>query len=198
MAGTTPNWRVAGRAINAGQLWANLAIPGANSRLALFTDGTPDSILNPQAIMLGATKAGSKLMVKPKYDNYFVDEFRAPIDSQITDLESAISADLVGVTDMDLAELLTPGLGTKAVGAGYEEVSFGSRAIAYTSIAHIFPLASDPTKFGVWHLYRARNDSGLEFSSGRKELGFTPVAFKAFEITTRNLNDTFGKYWKQV
>ncbi len=206
MATTTSplNWRVAGRALNAGQLWANLSLPGAGGKLNLHTNGTPDAVTNPQAIHLGATKAGSKLMVKPKYSQYYVDEFRSPIDTQITEIESMITADLVGVTDMELAELLSTGFGTKTTdlgGAGVPpsaKITFGTKIIQYTSIAHIFPLAADPTKFGVWHLYRALNEPGLEFSSSRKELGFTPVSFRAYEITTRALEDTFGAYWIQT
>src|ERR1051325_1400354 len=120
MAGTNPNWRVAARALGEGQLWANLAIPGAGARLTLATDGTPDSTANPNAIHLGATKSGAKLMVKPTRQDFNVDEFDTPIDSMITQLESAISAELVGVTDMALLELLSAGFGTKAVGSGYE------------------------------------------------------------------------------
>lgn len=194
---STPNWRIAGRAINPGQLWANLPIPGENARLGLHADGTPDKLIATNAFMLGATKAGAKLMVKPKYNQQYVDEFRSPIATSISEMESAIAAELVGVTDMDLVELLTQGFGTKTSGADFEQVTFGVTEIAFTSIAHIFPLADNPGLFGVWHLYKSLNDTGLEFSSGRKELGFTPVSFRAYEVTSRAKVDTFGSYWKQ-
>lgn len=195
---STPNWRIAGRAQNAGQLWANLAIPGGGARLSLHSNGSPDATLNPTAVHLGATKSGAKLMIKPKYNNQFVDEFRTPVSTNISEVESAISCELVGVSDMTLVELLTAGFGTKTVGTGYEQTTFGIKEIQFTSIAHIFPLADDPTKFGVWHLYKALNDNGLEFSVSRKELGFTPVAFRAYEIPARDAADTFGSYWRQT
>ncbi len=198
MAGTAPNWRVAARALGEGQLWANLAIPGAGARLTLHTDGTPESVANPNAFHLGATKSGAKLMVKPTRQDFFVDEITAPVDTIITAMESAIAAELVGVTDMDLLELLTSGFGTLSSASGYEEISFGTKADTFTSIAHIFPTREDPTKFAVWHLYKAMNDAGLDFGSAKKEMSFTPVNFKSYAISTRAAVDQYGKYWKQA
>jgi hypothetical protein len=194
MAGTAKDWKTLKVAQNAGELWANLAIPGGGAKLALHTDGTPDGTANPNAVHLGATKAGSKLMAKPKFTNYNVDEFRNPIITSIDEVELVISAELVGVTDTGLAELLTPGLGTKTTGTGFELVTFGTRSIVYTSIALVFPLIEDTTKFGVWHLYRALNDSGLEFGVGRKELGFTPVEFSRL----RNHHTRCRRYRRRV
>lgn len=198
MAGSTVNWRVAARALGEGQLWANLAIPGAGARLTLHTDGTPESVANPNAFHLGATRAGAKLMVKPTRQDFFVDEITAPVDTIITGMESAISAELVAVTDMDVLELLTSGFGTKAEGTGYEEISFGTKADVFSSVALIFPTRDDPTKFAVWHLYKAMNDAGLDFTSGKKEMSFTPVNFRSYAISTRAATDQYGKYWKQV
>jgi len=199
MAGTTDNWRVAGRALGEGKLYANLAIPGAGARLTLdATTNTPDATANPNAIHLGGTKAGAKLMVKPSRQDFFIDEVVAPVDSIITGMEMAISAELVGVTDMALLELLTSGFGTKSTGSGYEEISFGTRADIFSSVALIAPLRDDPAKVFVWHLYKAINDAGLDFSQGKKEMSFVPVNFRGYAITTRAIADQWGKGWKQT
>lgn len=198
MAGTATAWRTANIAQNAGQLWGLLAIPGAGARITLHTDGTPESVANPTAFHYGATQEGAKLMLKPAFDKYNVDEFRAPIVTNIGDLQAGISAALVGVTDMDVIKNLLPGQGTYATGSGFKEVRIGTIAIVYQSVAHIFPLIEDVTKFGVWNLYSALNDAGVEFAVGRKQLGFSPVNFVGYEITSRAATDTLMNYWKQI
>jgi hypothetical protein len=198
MPGTAPSWKTTAIAQNAGQLWANLAIPGAGARLTLDADGTPDATANPDAMHLGATTAGSKLMIKSTLTNFNVDEFKAPIITNIEAVQMCIAAELVGVTDLDLMEFLLPGVGTATAASGYEQVSVGTKAIAYSSIALIFPLIEDTTKYGVFHLYRAVNDAGVEWSVGRTVLGSTPVNFVGYEITTRAATDTLGSYWKQI
>lgn len=197
MAGTALSWKTTDIAQNAGQLWSGIPVPGAGARLTLAADGTPDATANPAAKHLGATTAGTKLMAKATYTSYNVDEFRAPIATNIDAVEMAISANLVGVTDLELMEILTPGLGTYSTASGYKQLTMGARAIVYTGIAFIFPLISDPTKYGVWHLYKALNTTGLEFTAARKELGSTPVSFTGYEITTRSAVDTIGSYWMQ-
>ena len=200
MPGTAVSWKTANIAQNAGQLWGLLAIPGAAARITLHTDGTPESVANPNAIHYGATQEGARLMVKPTYDKYYVDEFRAPIVTNIGELAAGIAASLVGVTDMEFViKNALPGVGTYATTAStFKEVRFGTTAIVYQSVAHIFPLIEDTTKWAIWNLYSALNDAGVEFAVGRKQLGFTPVNFVGYEITTRAATDTVGNYWKQI
>ena len=130
MAGTATDWNVAAIANTKGQIWANLAIPGAGARITLATDGTPDATANPNAKHLGMTREGAAFLVKPKYDQYYADEFVAPIKTNLTEQEMMITAELLQVTDTALLELLTPGVGTKSTGTGYEQVTFGQRALA--------------------------------------------------------------------
>lgn len=198
MAGTATSWKTTNIALNAGQLWANLAIPGASARLTLDADGTPDATANPSALHLGATKAGAKFMVKSSVTKYNVDEFRAPISASITAVEMGISCELVGVTHSELLAFLLPGVGTYSTASGYKQVTMGSKAIAYSSIACIFPLIEDTSKYGIFHLYSAINDSGVEWAQSRTELGFTPVSFVGYEITSRAAADTIGNSWKQI
>lgn len=198
MAGTATNWNVQAITSTEGQLWAGLSIPAAGARLTLHTDGTPDATANPNAKHLGMTREGAKYMVKPTIEDYFADEFPSPIKSKVTGLEAAITAELLQVTDSALLEILSAGFGTKASGTGYEEISLGAIALVYTSIALIFPLEADPTKFGVFHLYKTRNDGGIESEIGRKKLSGLPVSFKGLAVTSRAAADTTGKWWKQV
>jgi hypothetical protein len=199
MAGTATEWRTTALAQNAGQFWGSLAIPGAGARLTLHTDGTPESVANPTAFHYGATKAGSKLMIKSTQTKFYVDEFRAPIITNIDTIEMGISAELVAVTDHEVITKLLPGVGTYATtAASFEEVRVGIKAIAYECVALIFPLIENTTKFGVFNIYSSLNDTGVEWTQSRKELGFMPVSFVGYEITTRAATDTLGNYWKQI
>lgn len=198
MAGTALDWKTAKVAQNAGQLWRDLAIPGAGARLTLATDGTPDATANASTAHLGATKAGSKVMVKSTLNKFFVDEFRGAIITNVDAIEMGISAELVGVTDAQLLAFLLPGVGTRSTSSGYDQVTIGAKAITYSSCALIFPLIEDTTKFGIFHVYSAVNDPGVEWASSRKELGFTPASLLGYEITTRAVTDTLGNIWKQI
>jgi hypothetical protein len=202
---TAKSWRTTALAQNAGNLWGSLAIPSAGSRLLIHVaDGTPDATANSTAFHFGATKAGAKLMVKPSFDKFNVDEFRGPVVTNIGAVEMGISAELVGITDMDVMTHMLPGVGTYSTGVAsgdyvaYKMIQIGTKAITYQSVACIFPLIEDTSKWGVFNLYSALNDNGVEWAQSRKELGFTPANFVAFELTSRSAVDTLGCYWKQI
>ena len=59
-------------------------------------------------------------------------------------------------------------------------------------------MIEDTTKWGVFNIYSALNDSGVEWAQSRKELGFTPANFVGYEITSRAATDTLGNFWKQI
>jgi hypothetical protein len=198
MAGTATNYDVAAIANSIGQLWYDVSIPAGGGRITLHTDGTPESVANPNAKHLGMTREGAKYLVKPTSEDFFADEFRAPIKSGLTGMEGSISAELLQVTDTEILEALSPGFGTRTTGSGYEQLTFGALTLTYASIALIFPLEADPTKFGVFQLYKARNEQGIEGGTSNKSLTGMPVLFKGYEVTSRAAADTFGTFWKQV
>ena len=199
MAGTALSWKTTNIILGAGKLFGRVAQPGAGARMTIDAATlTPDSTANPSAIHLGATQAGTKVSIKSTIDDYFVDEFAAPIATSLSQVEAMMEGALVGVTDVDLLGYLAAGQGTVVKGVGFEEVSFGQTAITYSSIAIIAPLIEDPTKILVVQFYKAINTAGIEINFGRKDLAFTPFNFKAFEVTTRAATDTLAKIWKQI
>lgn len=198
VAGTAVSWRGTALAQNATQLWGLLAVPGAGGRITLYTDGTPEATANPNAFHYGVTKAGAKHSIKPKYTKYYADEFRGPLVTGVDAVDMMLGAELLAVTDMDVVKNLLAGIGTYATSSGYKQVTIGSLAISYQCLASIFPLMEDPTKWGVFNIYSTINESGVEWSQGRKELGSMPVQFSGYEITTRAASDTLGNYWKQI
>lgn len=203
MAGTARSWRTTALAQNAGDLWGSLAIPSASARMTLTapasgTGKTPDATENTTAFHFGATKAGSKLMIKPSFDKFNVDEFRGPIVTNVGGVEMGINCELVGVTDMDVIKNLLAGVGTYSTASGYKQVTIGSLAIAYQCVALVFPLIEDTSRNGVFMMYSALSDSGVEWTQSRKELGFVPANFVGFEVTTRAATDSLGNYWKEI
>lgn len=197
MAGTATDYDVSKIIQTKAQLWAGLAIPGSGARLTLHTDGTPDATANPNAVHLGMTKEGAKIMAKTNFNEFYADEFVDAIKRSIEKQEMSIEAELLQF-DIDILALITPGAGTKATGSGYEQIKFGQIDIVYSSVALIWPTEADPTKFGVFHLYKALNTQGFESAIGRKQLSGLPVRFQGQAITTRATTDTTGAWWQQV
>lgn len=202
---TAKNWRTTALAQNAGNLWGSLGTISAGSRLLVHVaDGTPDATANASAFHFGATKGGAKLMIKSSMDKFHVDEFRGPVVTNISEVQMGISAELVAITDMDVMTHMLPGVGTYSTAAvsgdyvAYKMIQVGIKAITYQGVALIFPLIEDTAKWGVFQMYSALNDAGVEWAQSRKELGFTPVSFVGFEVTSRAATDTMGSYWKQI
>jgi hypothetical protein len=202
---TAKSWRTTALAQNAGNLWGSLAIPAGGSRLLIHAaDGTPDATANATAFHFGATDKGAKLMIKSSMDKFFVDEFRGPVATNIGSIEMGISASLVAITDMDVMTHLLPGVGTYSTAAvsgdyfAHKIINVGIKAITYQSVACIFPLIEDTTKWGIFNIYSALSDSGVEWEQSRTTRGSTPANFMGFEITSRAATDTLGAYFKQI
>lgn len=198
MVGTPVNWEVGAIAKGPGQLWTNLSVPAAGGKLKIDADGTPDATDNPNAVHVGMTEAGSAILLKQTFTDFFADEFINPIIKSLASEEAAITGNWLQVTNMDIVEVMTPGL-MRSDGAGFDRVTFGGTGqITYYSTALIFPLESDPTLYGVFQLYKAVNDPGLAFEVSRKKLGTSPFAFRGVSITSRTSGDQVGAYWKQT
>lgn len=198
MAGTAVSWKGTALAQSAGQLWGQMGTPSAGGRHTLHTDGTPDATANPNAFHFGVTEKGSKFGVKVDYTKYYADEFRGPLTTSVNKVEMYIAANLLAVTDMDVVKNVLAGVGTYSTASGYKQVTIGALAIAYQSVVNIFPLVEDTTKFGIFALYSAINESGVEWEQGRTSMGSIPVMFSGYEVTTRAAADTLGNYWKQI
>lgn len=199
MAGTADSWKTDNIILGAGRIYANVAIPGGGGRITLdATTKTPDDTANPSAVHLGATQAGAKLSVTTQWQEFFVDEFHAPIVTNVEQVAMTLEGAFAGVRDTALLTLLTPGMGTSASGSGYAQMTFGRRAVAYTSVCIIAPRYDDPTRVVIAQLYKALNTTGFEASFARKELNYSPFNFKAYEVTSRAAADTLGTFWYEV
>jgi len=206
MAGTATNFnQEVIRAGSAAQIWAGLAVPGAGAKLLLDANGTPDATANPNALHLGLTRAGATLTLSTSgTEDFFADEQVVAVHSIPGTADASIAAEFLQVFDMDIMAILSPNTGTPFAGAAvtgppalpaFEGLTFGDKAIAYTSIAVIFPVQGYTNRFAVWHLYKTYNQDGVSFVVDRKGMSGTSATFKGFGITTRAANDTVGAWW---
>jgi len=180
-------------------VWTGLAIPTANTRMTLHTDGTPESVANPSAINLGHTDAGVTVTATETQTDYFADELAAPIGSSLDQLTISISGTLLQVNDEDVIKVLGANIGTYGTAAGYKQFQLGMKAtISYTSSAVIYPSPQDPTKFAVFHLYSSRNTAGFTYSLGRKTRAGTPFTLTGYGVSGRASADSYGNMWWQI
>jgi hypothetical protein len=187
------------RAGSVGQLWANVAIPGAGGRITLASDGSPESVANPTAVHLGMTKAGSTAKIGMTVTDQFADEFPDPISSSFDQIEGTIDGELIQIFDEEMLKIVTANFGSYVTAAGYKQFTFGSKPLTYPSIALIFPTMMDPTKFAVFQLYKSMNVSGFTLGAiDRKGETGTPFSFKGYGIPSRAAGDTFGTFWWQI
>jgi len=204
MPGITDNWQTSKINLGPGKMYGNLGgtnnAPwdlGAGVRLLLFSDGTPSSTQNPNAVHLGMTEGGEEWSVKPTKTDFFADEFIDPITSRITANETLISGSLLQISDMPVQVILNP-TATRADLAGVQRMTFGAGTIVYRSFAVIWPVEGDPTKFNVFHIYKGYNDQGLASQITSKKLGASPFAIRGYADTARAAADTTGEFFIQT
>lgn len=201
MGATADNYVVEAVLIGPCKIYADLGTGSgawdgaAGVRLILHTDGSPDSDQNPNARHIGWTQDGAEWLVKPNVLNFIPDESLDPVISRVQDEEKVISASAWQVGDMDLAEILMP-TATRSDVMGSKGLTFGgSGVLSYTSVAVIAPLEGDPSRFAVFHLYKAFNDQGLAAQLTSKKPTASPIAFRGQGIGTRAAGDRAGRYF---
>ncbi len=201
MGATPDNYVVEAVLIGPCKIYADLgtgsgAWDGApDVRLILALDGSPDSDQNPNAKHIGWTQDGAEWLAKPAVLNFTPDESLDPVISRVQAEEKVISGSAWQMGDMDLAEILMP-TATRSDVMGSKGLTFGGSGIlTYTSVAVIAPLEQDPTRFGVFHLYKAFNDQGLAAQLTSKKPTASPFAFRGQGIGTRAAGDRAGRYF---
>jgi hypothetical protein len=199
VAGTATNYGITKiRAGSVGQLWVGCAIPAGSARMTLASDGTPDATANPNAKHLGMTREGATFNVKPGFENFMADEFSSPVKTRMTGLEMTIAAEILQVEDWDILEQITAGFGTRVTDTTFDQLTFGIGSQSYTSVALIFPTEGDKTKYAVFQLYKAFNEAGLDsLQISRKTMSGARVTFRGLDITSRDITDLSGSFWKQ-
>lgn len=201
MAGTLDNYVVEEVLIGPCKIYADLGSGSgawngaANVRLILHTDGTPDSTQNPNARHVGWTQDGAEWRVTPQALGFTPDEAQEPVIFRVPTEEKIVTGQAWQVGGMDLAEIFLP-TSTRSDVMGSEGITFGGiGVITYTSVAVIAPLENDPTRYAVFHLYKAFNDQGLAAQLTSKKPTASPFAFRGLGIGTRAAGDRAGRFY---
>lgn len=198
MAGTAKSYNTAHVELGPGDIWLNVAVPGAAARVTLHTDGTPESVANPSAKHLGMTTEGSKLIYTPNLTNFESDEQTAPIITQNIGEEMRIEGSSLQILDTALMTYLMAG-GTFGSAAGYEQNTLGGKqTVATYTVLFVAPIYADVTKFLVVNLYKAYNAAGWQADLSRKKVAAVPFNFFGLSISTRTAGDQLGNVWKSV
>lgn len=179
------------------KIYVGLGVPGAGAELTL-TAGEPDGTENPNSLHLGLTDDGAKLMGEVSTTEEFFDEFEEALEETVEQRTLKITANLSQVMDFDLLEQVLNGLGTRADVAGKNKITFGEAPLVTTGCAVVFKLKEDPTKYGVWHLYKASFKSKFETPISRQTRGVIPVEIIGLGIPGRADADRIGSFWKEI
>lgn len=167
----------------------------AGVRLLLTTAGEPLASQNPFYRHLGYTQEGLEWLVRPQMQGFTPDEEEDPIIFRVQAEEKVISGGMWQIADIDLAEALMPTAVRSDVGGSKGLTFGGTAALSYTSVAAIAPLQADPTRFAVFHLYKALNDQGLAAQLSKTKVSNSPFAFRGAAISTRAAGDRAGRYF---
>lgn len=201
MAGTAKNYNANQIVLGPSDLWLNVAVPAASSRLTLDTDGTPDATANPNAIHLGMTAGGVTFEYVPEIQDFSSDELTAPHLSRIISERATLKGEFLQVFNWALLEKMTVG-GTKSVdtntSTGYEQLTMGGLSTISTfSIALIGPDISGTNQWWVVQLYKTFNRAGFNFTVTRKDQSRAPFEFNGQAVTSRTAGDQIGNFWHQ-
>lgn len=177
---------------NPSRIWAGLAIPPASSYLTIGADGAPDATENPSRHLIGLTEKGALLNLQRSFTEEFYDEVKYALERNLDQIGGSIKCEAAQVLDSDLLTLATVGMGSALTPTGKKVWTLGEGVLSFTSIAAIAPTKADPTKFVVFHLYKAYNKADFDVSLSRTERAKLPLEFVGVAIPTRAATDTFG------
>ena len=199
MAGTAKNYNANQIILGPSDLWLDVSVPSAASRMTLATDGTPDASANASAIHLGMTEAGTTFEYKPEIQDLTSDELTSPHLSRIISEGCTLKGNFLQVFNWALLAKMTVG-GTKNVNTntstGYEELTIGGlSSISTYSVALIGPDIADATQFYVIQLYKTYNKAGFSFQVTRKDQSKAPFEFLGLSIGSRAAGDQIGNFW---
>ena len=201
MAGTAKNYNGNQIVLGPSDLWLDVAVPNAASRLTLDADGTPDNTANPTAIHLGMTAAGVTFEYMPEIQDFTSDELTAPHMSRIISEKASLKGEFLQVFNWNLLAKMTVG-GTRSVNTntstGYEELTMGGVSTVSTfSVALIGPDIQGTGQYWVVQLYKTFNKSGFTFAVTRKDQSRAPFEFSGLAVTTRAIGDQIANFWHQ-
>jgi len=192
MAGTAKDLTVSEMHQGPGDLWwIGTAPVDGTPRLTLASDGTPDSETHGTCIHLGAIQSAITTAVKAKIADIDLDQYDAPVDGYLTELESSIEAEMAQTEAAKLQRAL--GVGTYATGSGYKHLTFGGNLTVPTGcIAAISRKRVSGTKYIVATLFKAAAVGGFQVVFGRSKASTYKIKFTGLSDLTRTAGKQVG------
>lgn len=207
MAGTTKSYTPSEIVQGPGDLWAiGIAPTDANVRLTLASDGTPDATAHAGSVHLGAITTAITTSVKPKVSEITVDQFEAPIDSYVTELDAKIEAEMAQVESQKLQRMLGVGVYSTAAilsgdfsGSTFEQVTWGGTfTVPKICLAVISPSRANPLQFVVSVLYIGYSASGFALALGRAKAAAYKAQFASLSDTARTAGQQIGVLYQTL
>jgi len=198
MAGTTKSYAPTEIIQGPGDLWfIGTAPTDANVRLTLASDGTPDSTAHPGSVHLGAMSGAMTTSVKPKIAAIQLDQYDAPLDSYVAELDAKIEAEM-GQSESSLLQRAL-GVGVYSAGSGYEQTTFGGvGTVPKGCFAVISPTRANPNQYVVSALYLGVSTGGFSLALGRAKAALYKAQFTGLSDLTRTVGKQVGVVYQTL
>ena len=206
MAGTTKDYTVSEIIQGPGDLWAIGVAPTDTAvRLTLAADGSPDATTHPGSVHLGIISQAISTTLKPKIAAIQADQFEAPIDSYVTELDGKIEAELGQAESAKLQRMLgvaTYSSGTNsnpAAGTAYEQLTFGGTfTVPKICLAVISASRQNAQQYVVSVLYIGVSMSGFALALGRAKAASYKAQFQGLTDPTRTAGQQIGVLYQTL
>lgn len=214
MAGTPKDYAVSEIIQGPGDLWAiGVAPTDAAVRLTLASDGSPDATAHPGSVHLGAITTAVSTTIKPKIAAITTDQFEAPIDSYLTELDGKIEAEMAQVESQKLQRALgvgtylsgtynTGGSGPQLAGPNgqnFEQLTFGGTfTVPKICLAVISASRQNPQQYVVSVLYIGVSMSGFALALGRAKAAAYKLQFQGLSDPTRTAGKQIGVLYQTL
>jgi hypothetical protein len=198
MAGTVKGYAPAEIIQGPGEVWVIGTAPAdAAVRLTLASDGTPDATAHPGSVHLGAIASAITTTAKGKIAPIKLDQYDAPLDSYLTELEGKIEAELAQTASQKAQRML--GVATYSTGAGYRQVTFGGTGtVPKACIAVISPTRAAANRYVVAILYVAVGTGGFTLGMGKGKAATVKTTFVGMADTTRTAGKQVGVLYQTL
>jgi hypothetical protein len=192
MAGTTKDLTPAEIHQAPGDLWVLPAAPlDATPRMTLASNLTPDATAHPASVHLGAIASAITTTVKPKIAPIELEQFDAPFDGYLADLNTTLEAEMAQSRPAKFQRAL--GVATFSSGTGYEQVTFGGTlAVPKLCIAAISPKRTAPLQAWVTILFNGVAVGGFSVAMGRAKSSTWKLRFRGLPDLTRTPGQRTG------
>lgn len=195
MAGTAKNYSSTLTVSGPLDVWFECAVPGVGEAPTLHTDGTPESVANPNAVHAGMLKTGGGVAIEAEIQERTSDNLSAPYEVRLLTAAMSITGDMLQFSAV-LLGLITPGAtvdGTPPTGKTGITLG-GITAVNYTCLMAVWEQKTTGKYFNAV-IYNGYQANGFELALNRNEDGAAEVEFKSLAVGSRATEDQVGAIW---